>query len=80
MSEPAASAVVLSDPVPGSRIAGWEIVRLLGRGGMAVVYRALEPVMRRPTALKVVRKSELDPAQAGGAAARPLPDGPWKNW
>lgn len=47
------------------RIGKYEIHGELGRGGMAVVYRALEPVMRRPTALKVVRKSELDPAQAG---------------
>ena len=47
------------------RIGKYEIQGELGRGGMAVVYRALEPVMRRPTALRVVRKSELDPAQAG---------------
>lgn len=46
------------------RIGKYEIQGELGRGGMAVVYRALEPVMRRPTALKVVRKAELDPEQA----------------
>ena len=45
------------------RIGKYEIQGELGRGGMAVVYRALEPVMRRPTALKVVRKAELDPEQ-----------------
>jgi eukaryotic-like serine/threonine-protein kinase len=53
-----------------ARIGRYEISGELGRGGMAVVYRGLEPVMRRPTALKVIRKADLDPAQAASILER----------
>ena len=46
------------------RIGRYEISGQLGRGGMAVVYRGLDPVIRRPTALKVIRKADLDAAEA----------------
>jgi serine/threonine-protein kinase len=46
------------------RIGRYEISGELGRGGMAVVYRGLDPVIRRPTALKVIRKADLDAAEA----------------
>lgn len=46
------------------RIGRYELAGELGRGGMAVVYRGLDPVIRRRAALKVIRKAELDPAEA----------------
>ena len=46
------------------RVGRYEISGELGRGGMAVVYRGVDPVIRRATALKVLRKADLDPAQA----------------
>ena len=46
------------------RIGKYEVGAELGRGGMAVVYRALDPVIRRPVALKVLSKAELT---SGGA-------------
>jgi len=46
------------------RVGKYEITGELGRGGMSVVYRGLDPVIRRPVALKVIRKADLDPAQA----------------
>ena len=46
------------------RIGRYEISGELGRGGMAVVYRGLDPVIRRPTALKVIRKADLDASEA----------------
>ncbi|MBC7803619.1 MAG: protein kinase, partial [Candidatus Parcubacteria bacterium] len=49
--------------VPG-RIGRYEISGELGRGGMAVVYRGIDPVIQRATALKVLRKADLDPAEA----------------
>jgi serine/threonine protein kinase/response regulator RpfG family c-di-GMP phosphodiesterase len=46
------------------RIGRFEISAELGRGGMSIVYRGVDPVMQRATALKVIRKADLDPAEA----------------
>ena len=43
-----------SDPLP-KRIGSYRVVRLLGMGGMGVVYEAEQPNPRRKVALKVIR-------------------------
>ena len=40
--------------LPGTEIAGYRIERELGRGAMAVVYRAIQLNLERPVALKVL--------------------------
>ena len=54
---------VPADPRLGTRLAGYRIQALLGRGGMGVVYLAEQLGPRRQVALKLL----LDPATAGEA-------------
>lgn len=49
MSEPTGTTIL-----PGTEIAGYRIERELGRGSMAVVYRAVQLNLLRPVALKVL--------------------------
>jgi serine/threonine protein kinase/DNA-binding LacI/PurR family transcriptional regulator len=46
-----------TDPLIGKRIGGYEIVELIGYGGMANVYRATQTNMRRDVALKILSAS-----------------------
>ena len=66
---------------PGQTIHGMEILSLLGRGGMGVVYKARQPTLDRIVALKILpQKMALDPdfqnrfireAKALGALSHP---------
>ena len=68
--DPSVVEAVLADPGialrlrahaigPESVIAGYRIVSLIGRGGMGVVYEAVQLTLERPVALKLI-----DPARA----------------
>jgi YVTN family beta-propeller protein len=48
------SYVAGSELAPGTTVAGYQIERLIGRGGMGAVYRAAEEGLGRKVALKVI--------------------------
>lgn len=48
----------------GAKLGPYEIRQEIGRGGMAVVYRAYQPSMDRDVAIKVILRT-----MAGGASA-----------
>jgi len=63
---------------PGTRLASYEIVALLGAGGMGEVYRARDVRLRRDVALKVIASNEgearrrvLSEARAAAAVSHP---------
>jgi tRNA A-37 threonylcarbamoyl transferase component Bud32 len=49
----------LTQPIPG-----YEILELLGSGGMSSVYRARHKGLDRPVAIKVIRRDQIDPGLA----------------
>jgi serine/threonine protein kinase len=49
---------------PGDRIGGYEVVRLIARGGMATVYEAFQPALERSVALKQLDLRSSDPRAA----------------
>ncbi|MHB8626173.1 MAG: bifunctional serine/threonine-protein kinase/formylglycine-generating enzyme family protein [Aggregatilineales bacterium] len=54
----------LSHLLPGQQLGKYEIKQLIGRGGMAEVYRALNPDLKQYVAIKVLHPQALDSESA----------------
>jgi hypothetical protein len=48
------------DPNIGKKFGNYEIVELIGKGGMASVYRAFQPSMNRDVAIKIISQAISD--------------------
>lgn len=57
-----------ADPRIGSEIAGYRVERLLGRGGMSVVYLAHDPTLDRRVALKVLAPEPSEDERFGSGS------------
>ncbi len=67
VDRPSRSQSVLSnpalDPLIGQRIGEYEVLERIGAGGMGVVYRAVQPLIGKPVAIKVIRGEATKDAQ-----------------
>ncbi len=54
----------LSNLAPGQQLGKYEIKQIIGRGGMAEVYRALNPDLKQYVAIKVLHPQALDSESA----------------
>ncbi|MFC1482548.1 protein kinase [Myxococcota bacterium] len=60
----------MADELTGTRVGNYEIVRLLGRGGMGAVYLARHPMLRREVAIKVLNQALSHDQEALGRFRR----------
>jgi serine/threonine-protein kinase len=60
----------MASPPDPAQIGRYRIEGVIGRGAMGVIYRAYDPVIDRPAALKLVRTDLLDGAERADFVAR----------
>lgn len=56
---------------PGARLGPYEVLSLIGAGGMAEVYKAYDPRLDRPVAIKIMRSAVIREARAASSVEHP---------
>ena len=52
------------DPLLGQQLGDYQVIELIGEGGMGLVYRGIQPVIKKRVAIKVLRREfATDPMQ-----------------
>ena len=54
--------LILADPLLGMRLGEYEVIEAIGEGGMGVVYRGVQPVIKKRVAIKVLKPSVAEDA------------------
>ena len=59
-----APATAVADPLLGQQLGDYQVLSIIGEGGMGLVYRGIQPVIKKRVAIKVLRAEfASDPAQ-----------------
>ena len=48
------------------RLGKYPVTEVLGKGAMGIVYRAYDPVIKRPVAIKTIRKELIEDDEKAG--------------
>ncbi len=59
---PVTQQILVPDPLIGARLGEYEVLEVIGEGGMGIVYRGIQPVIKKRVAIKVMK-----PEMAGDA-------------
>jgi serine/threonine-protein kinase len=57
------ASIVVSDQLIGTQLGEYTVVEAVGEGGMGVVYRGLQPVIKKRVAIKVLKPAWADQPQ-----------------
>ncbi|MBL8913627.1 MAG: serine/threonine protein kinase [Archangium sp.] len=58
------SELATVDPLLGARLGEYEVLELIGEGGMGVVYRGVQPIIKKRVAIKVLKPFAAAHAQS----------------
>ena len=56
---PQTDANSLSEPAAPSRLGKYPLLSVIGKGSMGVLYKSVDPHIKRPVALKTIRRDLL---------------------
>jgi serine/threonine protein kinase len=52
--------IITTDPLLGTTLGEYQVLEAIGEGGMGVVYRGVQPVIKKRVAIKVIKPNAAD--------------------